>query len=584
MRLLLSRWFVLGVLGVLGCDSDTSQTGGEGGGSTTDGAGGSGGEPPVNEPPIASFVATPPSGATALEVTLDASGSSDPDGEIVSYSWSIDDGVDDGIELTTTFDTVGCHTVELTVTDDDGDTASATGTIVVSSGQPEGPAEVTIEAAPLPSAVLPRDIATDEGTAHFEGTVLVDGYVEVRADVVDAEDTVRASVSAPLCGAAPVLFALDVPVPSELTAFEIRLSLIGGSQPEPFFSVSDIVAGDIFVVEGQSNAVSAQYSGDANENQGPFVRSFGRNVEDGAASAADETWRVANGNAGSGEAGIGQWPMRMAARLAAAHETPIGIINGARGGKPIDYFQRNDANTTDPATNYGRLLTRMQNADLTGSVRAFLWYQGENDGAGFQVHHDGFVALKEDWAADYPGVERIYVTQVRAGCGGDLIALQEVQRKLADDFENMTVMSTTGLDAHDGCHYAYENGYRELGDRYAALLGRDLYGETPDTDVEPPNPASAQFAEGGSQIIIDMRNDQSALTIGAGANADFRLEGSAATISAATFVDGGLVLTVNGDASGATGVTYLGHPQAGPWVLNENGIGLLTFHNLAIAE
>ena len=25
-------------------------------------------------------------------------------------------------------------------------------------------------------------------------------------------------------------------------------------------------------------------------------------------------------------------------------------------------------------------------------------------------------------------------------------------------------MSTTGLDGHDGCHFAYENGYRNLGE------------------------------------------------------------------------------------------------------------------------
>ncbi|NUP10240.1 MAG: hypothetical protein HOW73_29675 [Polyangiaceae bacterium] len=578
----LARLLTLLSLTAFGCDSDTSQTGGEGGGPSDDGGGGSGGAAlPENQPPAASFVATPPSGSAPLEVLLDATASSDPDGEIVSYSWSVD-GSGNEVELPTTFDMVGCHTVELTVTDDDGATATATGTIVVASGEASEP-DVTIEAAPLASAVLPRDIETDEGTAHFEGTVLSDGYVEVRAEVVDPTGAVRKSISTPLCGAAPVSFELDVPVPSELTAFEIRLSLVGGVEPMAIFSVPDIVAGDIYVVNGQSNAESAQYAGDANENQGPFVRSFGTNVEDGAATAADAVWRIANGNAGSGQAGIGQWPMRMAARLAATHETPIGLVNGARGGKPIAYFQRNDANITDPATNYGRLLTRMQNAGLTGSVRAFLWYQGESDGADFQAHHDGFLALKDDWAADYGGVQRIYVTQIRAGCGGDLIRSQEVQRKLADDFAEITVMSTTGLDAHDGCHYAYEGGYRELGDRYAALLGRDLYGDMPDNDVQPPNPADAKFAAGGTQIIIAMRNDEAALTVDAGANANFRLEGSAAVVSGVSFSDGTLVLSLAGDASGASGVTYLGHPQAGPWILNENGVGLLAFHNLPIA-
>ena len=132
-------------------------------------------------------------------------------------------------------------------------------------------------------------------------------------------------------------------------------------------------------------------------------------------------------------------------------------------------------------------------------------------------------------------------------------------------------------------HYAYEGGYRELGDRYAGLLSRDLYGEMPETDVQPPNPASAQLGSGGTQVRVTMRNPASILTADAAASADFRFEGAPATVSSAAIENNVLVLTINGDASAATGLTYLGHQQAGPWILNENGIGLLTFYNLPIA-
>jgi PKD repeat protein len=574
---------VLGAL-VAGCDSESSPAGGgESGGAAPVGGDGAGGPTfPGNLEPVASFTVTPASGAAPLVVSLDASDSSDPDGEIVAYDWKIGSDSAEGVYFNPTLSEVGCHEIELTVTDDDGDSDTATATVVVAAGEPAGPGDVTVDVAPIASAVLPRDLATDEGTAHFEGSVLSDGFTEVRAEVVDGKGAVRATISTPLCGAAPVLFTLDVPVPSELTAFEIRLSLIGGAEPQPIFSVADIVAGDIYVVQGQSNADSAQYSGNANENQGPFVRTFGTHTYNQDTTPNDLDWRVASGTAGTGPT-IGQWPMRMAAMLAAEHETPIGVINGADPGKPIGFFQRNDENTTDPATNYGRLLTRMQNAGLTGSVRAILWYQGEAEGSNFQAHHDGFVTLMEDWAADYAGFEHLYIAQVRAGCGGNLIQLQEVQRKFADDFENVSIMSTTGLDGHDGCHYAYENGYRELGDRFAGLLGRDLYGAQPALDVAAPNPESAQFAAGGSQVVVTMRNPDSLLTVDDGSNAHFRFEGSGATLSGASLIDGKLVLSVNGDASGATGLSYLGHQQAGPWVLNENAIGLLEFYNLAIA-
>ncbi|MBC8071590.1 MAG: PKD domain-containing protein [Deltaproteobacteria bacterium] len=538
--------------------------------------------PPANEPPIAMFEATPSSGVAPLSVMFDASASSDPDGEIVSYEWNFSDAVDAVPTRSRDYVDVGCHPVELTVTDDDGATASAETTIVVAQGVAELPAMATVDLAPLPSAVLPRDLGTNEGTASFHGTVASQGYTHVLAEVLVGE-MVDSTISAPLCGAAPVEFAIDVPIPAELTAFDVRLSLIGGEQPQEIYRVADLVAGDLYLIQGQSNAAASIQNGDANVDQGPFVRSFGTNSTDGNASANDVAWRMAEGNAGGGQAAVGQWGLHMGAELSAIHGVPIGILNGALGGQPIGYFQRNDAVPDDPATNYGRLLTRMRTAGIDHSLRAILWYQGESDGGGFQAHHDGFLALLADWTEDYPGFERVYVTQLRAGCGGDLIGTQEVQRQLADDIPTISVMSTTGLDAHDGCHYAYEGGYRQLGDRYVALLGRDLYGDMPATDVAPPNPESAQLGNGGTEVVITMRNAESSLSFAEGAHVDFRIEGVAVAVTGGSASGNEVTLTLASDATGATGVTYLGHIGAGPWILNENGVGLLAFGNLPLS-
>ena len=313
------------------------------------------------------------------------------------------------------------------------------------------------------------------------------------------EGEVVERVEVPLCGPAPVAFELDVPIPAELRAFDVELSARADDVIEPIAEVTDLVAGDLYVVTGQSNAASGQYSGDANVNQTPFIRSFGVNTENGPDTAADTSWHQARGNGAGGPGGIGQWPIRMARLLSETHQVPIAIFNGARGGRPIDYFQRDDGDPDNLSTNYGRLLTRMRAAGIEDRVRAILWYQGESDGGDFEAHRAGFLELRDDWAEDYPGPERLYVTQLRAGCSGNLIRTQEVQRLLADEFDEIAVMSTTALDGHDGCHYAYAEGYEELGERYAALLGRDLYGEIPATDVEPPNPASARFEAEGSE-------------------------------------------------------------------------------------
>ena len=82
--------------------------------------------PNVN--PTASFTA----GAVDLAVTFDASGSSDPDGTIVSYDWNFGDGATgSGINSAHTYGAAGTYNVTLTVTDDRGGSATATSQVTV---------------------------------------------------------------------------------------------------------------------------------------------------------------------------------------------------------------------------------------------------------------------------------------------------------------------------------------------------------------------------------------------------------------------------------------------------------------------
>jgi hypothetical protein len=325
--------------------------------------------------------------------------------------------------------------------------------------------------------------------------------------------------------------------------------------------------------------------GDANVDQGPFLRSFGTRAEDPAMTAADLSWHAAEGNAAEGPGAVGQWPLRMARLLSDAHGVPVAIISGARGGQPISYFQRDDADPADMATNYGRLLFRARSAGVADGIRAVLYYQGEADGADAAGHRDGLVAVIDDWRVDFPSIERIYVTQVRPGCGDPTIELRDAQRRLADEVEGVSVMSTTGLDGHDGCHFSYENGYEQLGARYAALLGRDLFGDAAAPNVEAPNVGSVAWsADDGRSLTLHARDLASTLTWDPGAELDFALEGAAVSVIAGRAEGADLVLTLSGDGRAATGLSYLGHEGPGAWVRNGTGVGLLMFHDVPIGS
>ena len=88
--------------------------------------------PLANNPPTASFTASPTSGQTPLTVSFNASGSSDSDGLITSYAWSFGDGgTAAGVTASHTYSNAGTYTAQLTVADDDGATNSISQTIQV---------------------------------------------------------------------------------------------------------------------------------------------------------------------------------------------------------------------------------------------------------------------------------------------------------------------------------------------------------------------------------------------------------------------------------------------------------------------
>lgn len=97
--------------------------------------------PPANQAPTAAFSVMPETGAAPLEVELDASASSDPDGNITSYAWNFGDGEKgDGVAVSHTYGEPGEYTITLTVTDDKGATAERTATVTVTADGEENQA------------------------------------------------------------------------------------------------------------------------------------------------------------------------------------------------------------------------------------------------------------------------------------------------------------------------------------------------------------------------------------------------------------------------------------------------------------
>jgi PKD repeat protein len=113
--------------------------------------------PPPNQPPTAAFTAT----STGLTVSLDGSTSGDADGTVSSFTWAFGDGSSGaGSTASHTFTAAGSYTVQLTVTDNAGATATASQQVTVSA--PTGPPV-------LASDTFDRTVTGGLGTATAGG-------------------------------------------------------------------------------------------------------------------------------------------------------------------------------------------------------------------------------------------------------------------------------------------------------------------------------------------------------------------------------------------------------------------------------
>jgi len=92
---------------------------------------------PPNLSPVAAFSESAETVLTGEEIHFDASSSYDPDGYIASYFWDFGDGTNaNGVTVDHAYADDGDYTVTLTVTDNNGSTAIATSTKIVSNRPP----------------------------------------------------------------------------------------------------------------------------------------------------------------------------------------------------------------------------------------------------------------------------------------------------------------------------------------------------------------------------------------------------------------------------------------------------------------
>jgi hypothetical protein len=435
-----------------------------------------------------------------------------------NYQWSVD-GVAVTRQITpgvlTLIRSQGSGPLVVTLTMDNG-TTGVTESTTIHVQEPAsdpwlertpGPTE-----KPVTGQFFARNPDTGLGTIFYNGTqsgTPDSVYLKVYKTPSGGSETLDAEYRQPLVGGA---YAFSAPIPAGLITYRVVYGTTTGVTDTDSATVTDLVCGDAYIVQGQSNAVATDNSEPQIDTSYPWIYTYdaGLGWKPAYAKPTSPNW----------DSKIGFWGMKLAQDIVAQKSMPVCIINGAVGGTRIDQHQANPANHTVGAGTYdiyANLLNRVIAAKLTHGIRGVFWHQGESDCSNFgpildydyTTYQQLFLEMASAWKQDFPNFQKYIIFQVMpkpCGIGPKGDQLREVQRRLPFLFSRMSILNTLGIAGYEGCHFS-KAGYQNMADRILPLVSRDFYGVVPAASVTAPNLKRAYFTS-AARTTIALEFDQ----------------------------------------------------------------------------
>jgi hypothetical protein len=319
-------------------------------------------------------------------------------------------------------------------------------------------------------------------------------------------------------------FSTEVPIPAVISEFKLHAVVYDLSgKLLAHDSVGRLVAGDVFMVMGQSNAEAPAPEADWIKHDSlfslPYCRAIGFNYSFAQFALKttiqeDSKFKTPSSVLWAKETSgyLGAWPLRLQYELSVRSGVPNCFLNGSQGASRI-WHHLPRSTPSDPAQLIGdsaffnwrlyeRAFMKLYLSGCSEALKGIFWYQGESDGdfnsdTAYQ-YKSKFAKLREAWKADFPRLERIFLSQINTGCGGTYIDLmRQNQVEISNIYTDVSIMSTVGFEirdkAADGCHYSI-SGHNRVGENLAALALSELYGvKFPQDSIHAPALARAYY-------------------------------------------------------------------------------------------
>jgi hypothetical protein len=233
-----------------------------------------------------------------------------------------------------------------------------------------------------------------------------------------------------------------IKIKAEKVEYDFKVFAVKNTDSLSLVTRENVVAGDVYVLTGQSNATC--FFNETRKNE--FCRTFGKITGTYGIdnyNAADTLWALSNQDAYN--QGVGIMGFEFQQILLEKYGVPTCLINGGFNWSLMEqHAKRTATNPADLTNGYGRILYRLQKAKVASAVKALIYRQGESEAYGEGTDWGGFFDIfYKNLKIDLPSIKKVYAFQVDIidFASPNASKVRDTQRQIQDKYTDVNVLA-----------------------------------------------------------------------------------------------------------------------------------------------